>query len=457
MALRRPGRSTAPATGSSPSARTTSRRRSTATARPRTRSSRSTSTSGEVDGPRRGRRLLRRAAPLAGRRPASRGSSGATRTCPGTGRSCGSADVPARRLASATLGPSPAARPTGSPSRAGRPTAILHFVAEPNGWMNLHRLVDGRIEPIAPGRRRVRRARTGCSASRTTPSCGDGSIVAIARSGGRDRLYRDRDRRARSASIDVPFTEMSGLARRRRRGSSCGPRRRRRRPRSSSSTRRPADWTVLRAIDDRTTSTPPTSPSRGRSSSRRPAGGPRSACSTRPRTASSTAPDGELPPLIVTSHGGPTAAAFAALTRRGPAVHEPRLRGPRRRLRRQHRLRPRLPQAARGRVGRRRSRRLRQRRSLARRPGPRRRRAARDPRRQRQRLHDALRASPSATTFQAGTSYFGIGDLETFVARDPQVRVALHSIGWSARARSASSCIATARRSTSPTRSRARC
>ena len=47
VALRRPGRSTGPATASSRSARTTSRRRSSATARPRTRSSRSTSTSGD--------------------------------------------------------------------------------------------------------------------------------------------------------------------------------------------------------------------------------------------------------------------------------------------------------------------------------------------------------------------------------------------------------------------------
>ena len=117
---------------------------------------------------------------------------------------------------------------------------------------------------------------------------------------------------------------------------------------------------------------------------------------------------------IVTSHGGPTASAFGGLDASRPAVHEPRLRRPRRRLRRQHRLRPGLPQAARGPVGRRRRRRLRQRRALARRAGPRRRRAARDPRRQRQRLHDALCAITFSDAFKAGTSYFGIGDLVTF-------------------------------------------
>ena len=73
-------------------------------------------------GPRRGRRLL-------SPRPASRrtatsspGSSGATRTCRGTGRSCGWPTSP-RTGRSARPARSPAARPTGSPSRAGRRTA----------------------------------------------------------------------------------------------------------------------------------------------------------------------------------------------------------------------------------------------------------------------------------------------------------------------------------------------
>ena len=59
----------------------------------------------------------------------------------------------------------------------------------------------------------------------------------------------------------------------------------------------------------------------------------------RRRAGRSRGPDGELPPLIVTSHGGPTAEASTAFAVRHPAVHEPRLRRPRRRLRRLDRLR----------------------------------------------------------------------------------------------------------------------
>ena len=116
-------------------------------------------------------------------------------------------------------------------------------------------------------------------------------------------------------------------------------------------------------------------------------------------------PGGELPPLIVTSHGGPTAAASTASTFRTQLFDEPRASrvvdvdyggstgyGTR------------LPEAPRGRVGRRRRRRLR-------RGGPspgdraRRRRAVGHPRRQRVRLHDALRAHlPRRLHGRRGTS-----------------------------------------------------
>ena len=51
---------------------------------------------------------------------------------------------------------------------------------------------------------------------------------------------------------------------------------------------------------------------RTRSSSRRPAAGPAFGLFYPPRNRSFAGPAGELPPLIVTSHGGPTAAAYAA-------------------------------------------------------------------------------------------------------------------------------------------------
>ena len=92
---------------------------------------------------------------------------------------------------------------------------------------------------------------------------------------------------------------------------------------------------------------------------------------------------------------------------------------------------------------------------LARRAGPRRRRAPGDPRRQRQRLHDALRGDVPRRVRGRARSYFGIGDLETFVHGDPQVRVALLEQRSSGRGRRRSSSTTTARRSTSPSGSRA--
>ena len=56
-----------------------------------------------------------------------------------------------------------------------------------------------------------------------------------------------------------------------------------------------------------------------------------------------TAPPGELPPLLVLSHGGPTAAARARLDLVGPVLDQPRVRGGRRELRGLDRLRPPVP------------------------------------------------------------------------------------------------------------------
>ena len=75
-------------------------------------------------------------------------------------------------------------------------------------------------------------------------------------------------------------------------------------------------------------------------------------------------PPGERPPLIVMSHGGPTGSTSSELRPRHPVLDQARLRGVRRQLRRQHRLRPRLPRAPQRALGRGRRRRLRQRRAL---------------------------------------------------------------------------------------------
>ena len=149
------------------------------------------------------------------------------------------------------------------------------------------------------------------------------------------------------------------------------------------------------------------------------------ASSTRRATATSPRPPGERPPLLVMSHGGPTGATSATLQPADPVLDQPRLRRARRQLRRQHRLRPRLPRAAQRPAG---ASSTWTTASTARatwsQRGRGRRRAAGHPRRQRRRLHDAG-ALTFRDVFKAGASHYGISDLEALATRHAQVRVAL--------------------------------
>ena len=70
-----------------------------------------------------------------------------------------------------------------------------------------------------------------------------------------------------------------------------------------------------------------------------------------PRNRDFAAPAGERPPLIVISHGGPTTAHERDARSGGAVLDQPRLRGGRRELRRQLRLRPRVPRALNGQWG----------------------------------------------------------------------------------------------------------
>ena len=129
-----------------------------------------------------------------------------------------------------------------------------------------------------------------------------------------------------------------------------------------------------------------------------------------------TAPDEERPPLLVLSHGGPTAQRVDRARPRHPVPHQPRHRRRRRRLRRDAPATAAPTASARRPVGRRRRRRLHRRRPLL---------VARgdvDP----DRLaieggsaggYTTLAALAFRDTFAAGISLFGIGDLEA-LARD---------------------------------------
>jgi dipeptidyl aminopeptidase/acylaminoacyl peptidase len=189
------------------------------------------------------------------------------------------------------------------------PEGVLHFVAEPNGWMNIHRVVDGRTEIVAE-----------LEAEFAPPDwlfgwssygfLADGAIVAIGRSGGRDRVYRLGPEAGRTAVLDLPFTEIGSIAVDGDRvivraaspispsaiveldpysGATAVLRR------ASSTSFDPADIAVAEPVEFPTT-------------------GGRTAFGHfyAPHSETHGGPAGERPPLIVTSHGGPTAAANSA-------------------------------------------------------------------------------------------------------------------------------------------------
>jgi dipeptidyl aminopeptidase/acylaminoacyl peptidase len=183
---------------------------------------------------------------------------------------------------------------------------VLHFLAEPDGWMNLFRWVDGRAEPILPMEAEFGPPEWQFGNS-SYGFLSDGRIVAVARSGGRDRLLvieRDGSHR----ELELPYTEMGSLAIDGDRvvfraaspiepasiveigldGSSETLRR------ATPVTPDPADVSIPRHVEFPTT-------------------GGRTAFGNfyAPTSQRYQAPPGELPPLIVTSHGGPTSSAFS--------------------------------------------------------------------------------------------------------------------------------------------------
>ena len=339
----------------------------------------------------------------------------------------------------------------------GRPTARSTSSATGAGWWNLYRLVDGpRLEPLAameaefadpawifgrsslrvPARRRDRGRRPLAAAATTSTGSSRARCV------GEVEIAVHRARAACSV----------GAARGRRRGR---PRRRPvgRRPLRSGDAgpgRRPApgEHRHVRPGDHRR--------ARSRSSSRRPAAGPPTRSTTRRRNPDFRGPDGERPPLVVLSHGGPTSNASTALdlgkqflTSRGIAVVDVDYGG-------STGLRPRVPPAPRRAVGHRRRRRLRRggavpRRARRRRPGP-----AGHRGRQRRRLHDARGARVPRRLRGRDQP---LRDRRPGAARHAtrhKFESRYNSTAWSARTRRPPRSTASARRATSPTGSRAR-
>jgi dipeptidyl aminopeptidase/acylaminoacyl peptidase len=192
------------------------------------------------------------------------------------------------------------------------PYGVLHFVAEPDGWMNLMRLTrDEHVE----------RATAALEAEFAFPDwvfalsnyafAADGAIIAVGRSEGRDRPYRvGRD--GTTTTFDLPFSEISYVA---VDGESAVFR--------AAAADRP--WAIVELdlatgsiTELRRSSEQPVDPLDTAIGElvEFPTDGERTAFGIlyRPTNRSFGGPPGVLPPLIVTSHGGPTAEASTAFS-----------------------------------------------------------------------------------------------------------------------------------------------
>ena len=191
------------------------------------------------------------------------------------------------------------------------PDGVLHYVAEPDGWMNIHRWADGVAENLTP-----------VPAEFAPPDwwlgnsdygfAADSSIIAIGRAGGRDRLYRVEPGTLNLVDIDLPYTEMMHLAVDGERASM-----------RAASPVEPAAIVDLDlaggAAEVLRRSTPlvadPADISVGQHVTFPTTGGrPAFGIFYAPHNRSFQAPPAPAPPLIVTSHGGPTSAAYNAFT-----------------------------------------------------------------------------------------------------------------------------------------------
>ena len=203
------------------------------------------------------------------------------------------------------------------------PDGVLHFAAEPTGWMNLYRWVDGRAEQLTDLEAEVVGPdwQFGYCTYAFLPG---GEILISARSGGRDQLLR-RATDGTISTIDVPqLTEISTIS---LDGDTilvraAGPSQ----PAVVAEITLDGGVTVLRAASPNVPEAPdvampqhiefPTADGLTAYGNYYP-----------PTNRSFRGPDDELPPLIVTSHGGPTAQAFSGFatglqlfTSRGYAV-----------------------------------------------------------------------------------------------------------------------------------------
>ena len=191
------------------------------------------------------------------------------------------------------------------------PDGTLHLISDRSGWWNLYRLVEGpRLEPLAPMAAEFADPAWifGRSSYGFLP---DGAIVAVARAGGRDHLFRIEPGRF-VGEVAMPFTELDALQ--------VGAHT------VVALAGGPGDPSVIARFDPvtlapagvlRRASTVAFDP--GNISEPEhldfPTSGGRTAHALyyAPANPEFVGPDAEKPPLVVLSHGGPTANASTAL------------------------------------------------------------------------------------------------------------------------------------------------
>jgi dipeptidyl aminopeptidase/acylaminoacyl peptidase len=202
---------------------------------------------------------------------------------------------------------------------------VIHFVSDRTGWWNLYRLLEGpTLDALAPMEAEFADPAWifGRSSYAFAP---DGSIVAVGRRDGRDRLIHIRPDDF-AGEVETPYTEFEGMV--------AGP------PGIVTIAGSPAEPTVVARLDPATLAvsgilrrasavvTDPELVSRPETIHFPTSGGRTAHALYHPaRNPRFVGPAGERPPLVVLSHGGPTSNASTALdltmqllTSRGIAV-----------------------------------------------------------------------------------------------------------------------------------------
>ncbi len=193
------------------------------------------------------------------------------------------------------------------------PDGSLVVATEPGEWIGLHRWDGDRLTPLTDGIAAEFAGPDWVFGLASHGVAADGSVLGVGRAQGRDRIWRIDPARLRPPQpLDLPFTEVSSLVVRGAEAAAvvASPTMFRSLVRIDLTS---GSWTVVRPsssleLDPEVIAVgePVTFPTAGGRSAH--------GILYRPTNPGFRAPDGERPPLVVTSHGGPTSAAATGLS-----------------------------------------------------------------------------------------------------------------------------------------------